>query len=365
MKNKRPASLILNGVHHTIDVVWDGLNEVYTQTQHGKSLSEFLKLWADSSDYLQVKTSGSTGIPKVIRLNKDDMVASAEMTAAFLGLKPGLNALLCLSTDYIAGMMMVVRAMVSGMQLILVQPSGNPLLHLPTGGRIDFAAMVPAQVFSALNNPQSKLLLEGIGTLIIGGAAINQNLEEQLMEMPGSIYATYGMTETITHVALRKINSSGRSNWFTPLPGIHPEMDHRGCLQLSLPYGHLQRVITNDLVELDPEGRFRWLGRIDHIINCGGIKLIPEQIEQKISAVSECRFFVASESDEKLGEIPVLIMEQPNLSAEGCNTLLQKLSGVLSKHEMPRHILTIPAFLMTSSGKIDRKATQLLAVRVV
>jgi len=291
---------------------FDELKEVaYSLIKEGqeyeKHLGNFLSDWLDEKNVVEVKTSGSTGIPKTILLKKEHMVNSAIATGAFFDLKPGNTALLCLPSQYIAGKMMLVRALVLGLELTHVTPSSNPLLHV--GKDYDFCAMVPLQ----LKNSLSKIAQ--IKTLLVGGTPLSIKLKEQVQQKRTKVYETYGMTETITHVAVREVNgvppssSSGVENCFQALANIHFSKDNRECLLISASQIADETVITNDIVNLISATRFEWLGRYDNVINSGGIKFSPEQLEAKLASFLEIPFFVAGIPDEELGQKLVLIYE--------------------------------------------------------
>ncbi len=353
-----PETLTLNGKHYSkelLQLLARSLVEE-TKTSWEQALGRFLLQWLDEKDFIEVRTSGSTGTPKAIILNKTAMVRSASMTGSFLDLREGQTALLCLSTAYIAGMMMVVRAMVHRLNLLTVPPSGFPLDYVTSGTAIDFAAMVPAQVYNALNSRESEQKLESIGTLIIGGAPVSPELENKVADLEGRIYATFGMTETITHIALRRINGAGRSDIYTALPGITLDTDAQGCLVAGVPYIEGGIVNTSDLVNITSPGSFRWLGRADHVINCGGIKLIPEVIEKKVASLIGTRFFIHAIPDQKLGEIPVLVLESNScLSEPEQETLLSRIKPLVDKAEFPRQIFLNERFSETENGKINRR----------
>lgn len=321
-----------------------------------KELGAFILAWLSPEDEIVVHTSGSTGNPKPIRHSKQAMVASALATGEFLGLKVGNTALLCLSAKAIAGMMMVVRAMVLELNLIIAAPDGHPLSQFPGNIILDFTAMVPAQVYNSINRAGDLKVLKQIPKLIIGGGEINPALEEQLIALPNAIYATYGMTETITHVALRNVNGVNRSDFFRALPGVKLETDARGCLIITAPRIRTEPIVTNDLVELQSNNKFRWLGRYDNIINRGGQKIIPEEVEREISAFISTRFFIHSYPDEKLGEVPVLILESAEINELNRRNLLNQLKLALGR-KAPSEIFTVARFWETGSGKLDREGT--------
>lgn len=380
------------------------IKELINKTQETPSfdwereLYFFVKEWISEDDAIEVKTSGSTGLPKVIKHKKEAMRQSAVMTCDFLGLKPGMKALLCLSTRSIAGMMMVVRAFERSLDIIPVAPVGHPLKDLNVNIEIDFCAMVPAQVFNSLKVPEERRILENIKNLIVGGAPVSYQLRQEISTFPGNVYATFGMTETMSHVALSKLNGPDASDEYRILPGIRIDIGRKmsteefpikqlnegivktGNLVIHVPYLENSPIITNDIVEMTGPQTFRWLGRLDHIINTGGFKIYPEDIEARIAPVmygieeenteiehnvsgrhSTQRYFIASVSDEKLGEVPVLLIEMdepPAVKKEiQVSSVLAKLSVLLQKHEVPRAVYFIPKFIETPTGKIIRSAT--------
>lgn len=325
----------------------------YNLTKEGApfevQLGEFLVDWASGKPTLEVNTSGSTGKPKKIVLKKEQMVNSALATAAFFQLRPKQTTLLCLPSTGIAGKMMLVRAMVLGLHLDVVEPSSTPLEN--NGKAYDFVAMVPMQAQKSLDQ------LHRVSTLIVGGAPVDITLKNQLGLLSTKVYETYGMTETITHIAVKEIAPEPQ-DYFETLPDIGITSDKRGCLVIDAPKISEEKVITNDLVELVAENKFKWLGRYDSIINSGGIKLVPEVIEEKLAAILKARFFVAGIPDETLGQQLVLVVEaEPEPFEE--NTLLNQIKGLksLSKYEVPKKIYFVRAFSETSTKKIDRSKT--------
>jgi len=306
------------------------------------TIGKFLLEWLSSSETITVSTSGSTGIPKLITLKKEQMINSALASGSFFKLKAGDSAFLCLPCDFIAGKMMLVRAMVLGLELDYVAPSSKPVMH--DNRTYDFAAMIPLQAQNLISK------LNNIKQLIIGGAVIHPNLEAQLKASTCQIYATYGMTETITHIAVRKLADS----YFKTLSGVTVTTDKRECLVIDAPQISDTKLITNDLVKLISNSEFEWLGRYDSIINSGGLKLIPEQIETKLNSLITARFFVAGLSDQVLGEKLVAFIE-----GEEDFTLLQKMKSIkaLSKYEVPKEIYFLPKFIETENGKLNRLKT--------
>lgn len=321
--------------------------------QGHSEIRDFLVEWFNDRDYVLGHTSGSTGKPKEIRLNKEDMRASARLTNTFLGIGEESVLLLSLSTSYIAGKMMVVRALEAGADLWVGEVSSHPLRELSERGeRIDLAAMVPMQVEETLKVPEERIRLNRVKHLLIGGAPVSPTLENGLRAINTHCYATYGMTETVSHVALKKLN--GDVVYFA-LGEVTFALDARGCLVIRAPHLQAGEFVTNDQVRLMDNRHFEWLGRWDHVINSGGIKFCPEVIERKIASAISCRFFVTSRPDKRLGERIALVLEGDVWEEEQSLELLRKLRQLLSPYEMPREILYLSRFFETSSGKIIRK----------
>ncbi|MBS1949964.1 MAG: O-succinylbenzoic acid--CoA ligase [Cytophagales bacterium] len=322
-----------------------------------KSTLSFCKAWVNNQQEFSIHTSGSTGKPKEIILQRKAMEVSAQATIRALQLKPGDTALVCLDTKYIAGQMMLVRSLINGMNIVATEPSGNPLKNIDE--QIEFAALVPYQLEKILNdNPQN---LNRIRCAIIGGAPINFASQEKIKQSKCSIYATYGMTETISHIALQKLNGEGVQEYFEAVENIALRLDARGCLCISTNY-LTNEVITNDLVELIDGKKFKWLGRIDHVINSGGVKVIPEKIESVIEHILDSlqikkRFFVTGLPDNQLGEKVVCCLEESELQPELLKKIKDLCQAQLSKNEIPREFKFIPKFIETSTNKINRKET--------
>ena len=330
---KIPNSLCVNGRVYSGEALKTEAGRLCASSvQWKKGLGEFLQQWTSPQDSITVYTSGSTGPAKAIQLDKKAMIASAGAT-------------------------MVVRSMVAEMNLIMLPPSGNPLKGTVKKLRADFAAMVPAQVFNCLNDEESRETFRTIEAVIIGGGEISPMLEAQLRELPNALYATYGMTETISHIALRRLNGPERSGFYTTLPGISIMTDSRGCLVIDAPGISEQTIRTNDLVETEGSNRFRWLGRYDNIINRGGKKLMPESIEKKLFPYIIQRFFIAGLPHDKYGEAPVLLIESADIPHENVQLLQNSIATALNREEMPLRIIAVPAFSETESGKINRKET--------
>jgi O-succinylbenzoic acid--CoA ligase len=311
----------------------------------------FLEQWLNSDSFITLQTSGSTGLPKQIRINKEYLLRSAQMTGDFFSLQPGMSALLCLSPDYIAGKMMVVRAMVLRLNLIVAKTESNPIQNLEQD--IDFAAMVPLQVGTILKVSPEKL--DRIKTLIIGGGPLSLSLEDSLQLSPTHCWHTYAMTETVSHIAARPVNGINRTNWFIPMPGVSVSVDSRSCLVIKAPQLAEGMIITNDLAELSGT-KFRITGRIDDVIVSAGFKLLPQEIEKKLSRQIQIPFFLIGKDHPEAGQIAVLFIEG-TLEQINITSLKSDLEHLLEPHEVPRKILMITRFKYLESGKIDRRAT--------
>lgn len=316
-----------------------------------KELYQFLNEWFSDSDSILVQTSGSTGDPKPIKLPKQVMIRSAERTIDYFGLKKNDRLLLSLPCRYIAGKMMVVRAIVGQMNLIAVDPATDfDFLQQET---FDFGAMVSNQVFKLFELTSGKEKIQNIRNLLIGGSAISAELETRISSLSNRIVSTYGMTETASHIAIRELSGDRKSAFYNCLPGISVSLGETGCLTVHLPEFD-EALETNDLAEVQSATSFRILGRADSVIISGGIKFSPELIEQKLEGIINRRFIISSVPDEKLGEKLALIIEG---DAFDTSTLEQKLAKILSNFERPRLITFRKKFYETASGKIIRKST--------
>lgn len=329
---------------------------------HQKTV-EFCRQWYTGQDVFELKTSGSTGIPKTITVTRQQMIASAAMTKVALNLKPGYNALVCLNTDLIAGKMMLVRGLEIGMQMYITYPDSNPFMHLQDGVKIDFAAMVPYQIQTILEkSPKKTPVLNSMKALIIGGAAVSESLVKIIQNIQTPVYSTYGMTETVSHIALKKLNGSDASEAFTTLPGIKISQDERGCLTIKGQVTNNSTITTNDVVELLNDQQFTWKGRADNIINSGGVKIQLEELELKASRILQRlnisnRFMISGLADKDFGTVVVLLIEG-NLSPEIKAQLSHLLRTDLHKYETPKEIYYVDFFKETQSGKVDRNATK-------
>lgn len=336
------------------------------------TVNDFLQEWNSPSETLLVHTSGSTGKPKPMWVEKQRMLNSAHITCDFLGLRPGDSALLCMSLDYIAGKMMVVRSIERKLRLFSVKPSGHPLsdesLTKMVEMDFDFVAMVPMQVYNTLQVPQERERLSRIKHLIIGGGAIDDALAEELRSLPGAVWSTYGMTETLSHIALRRLNGEEASEWYQPFDSVGVSLNSDGCLVIDAPLVCSEPLVTNDIAEIKqqetsshssdasssskvsfPHVLFRIKGRKDNVICSGGIKIQIEEVENLLRQHLDAPFLLAKKKDEKFGEIAVLVTESGDL--EGVEAICRQ---VLPKYWVPRQYLHFDQLPMTETGKPKR-----------
>lgn len=307
-------------------------------------LARFLREWFSNDSFVCVKTSGSTGAPKSIQLQKTSMIQSAVATASFFKLPSKTTALCCLSIDFIAGKMMVVRALTQGWCLDIITPSSTPLKKVCH--TYDFAAMVPLQ----LTNSLDKMHL--IRKLIVGGGEVSYQLEKSINKLKTEVFATYGMTETITHIAIKPLNGPNQTSNYQVFPNITIDIDQRNCLVIKAPRISSNIIVTNDIVELISENEFNWKGRFDNVINSGGIKLHPEVLEKNISTKINRRFFVAGIPDKKLEKKLILLIEGGPYPIK-----YDEVFAELKKFEIPKEIFFIEKFVETETKKIQRSKT--------
>ncbi len=316
-----------------------------------KNVYRFILQFVNDEQFILQRTSGSTGEPKDIELLKAAMVASAQLTAKTLRLSKNETALLCLPVDYIAGKMMVVRAIVTGLNLILTEPSSTP--ETEKYPSVDFCAMVPLQVHHLIRNET----LKRIKTLIIGGAAIGPELKQILSGFPNTIFETYGMTETCSHIALKKISGNNTDSHFRALEGIIFEKQDNGCLTIRAPF-LAEPMYTTDLVELIDLKSFKLIGRLTETINSGGLKIQPEEMEKKYSKIIQHPCAVIGKEDPVLGQKLVLFVET-NLPDFNPKLYIDLLSEKLDKKFVPKEIVALKKLPRNKSFKIDRKVLQI------
>ncbi len=323
-------------------------------------LEEFLTEWNSPCPTVTVHTSGSTGQPKAMQVEKTRMRASARMTCDFLGLTSGTTALLCMDLRYIGAKMMVVRALERHLKLVTVAPGGHPLASLPeeyrAPGSIHFAAMVPLQVYNTLQDPQEAALLQSVNHIIIGGGAIDAALERKLKHFPHHVWSTYGMTETLSHIALRRLNGREASPYYVPFPGVSLSVDANQCLIIHAPSVCSGPLHTHDRVELLPDQRFRVLGRADNVIVSGGVKIQIEEVEDTLRPFLAAPFLITKAADEKFGECVVIISEETDMAE-----LSEICTNTLPRYWVPRRYLHTDRIPLTPNGKPARAEAERLA----
>lgn len=349
---KKNNVVIIEGATYTKNELLEKANKLCADPdQPGwiKDVYSFIINWFDESKTIAVKTSGTTGTPKMIRLSKAAMISSAKRTLSYFNVKAYNKVMLCLPARFIAGKMMIVRAMVGKLNLLIREPSAN--FYEKLDEVVDFVALVPIQMQRFLEHPEKQKYVK---TVLIGAAPLDEAIEKEIQQMSSPVYHSYGMTETITHVALRQINGLNRSKEYIAIAGVTFSTDEKECLLINADF--LPHTIhTKDVVDLLDSHRFEWRGRVDTVINSGGIKIFPEEIEKKLNGLFEQRFIIAGIPDEELGEKVSLILEGPPLSKAEQERLTTQLKKVLDKYSIPKAIHTIPQFPETPNGKIKRK----------
>lgn len=357
-------------------------DEVVAQLRFELELLVFLRTWFDDSPELEVKTSGSTGTPKVMSVSKERMMNSARLTLEFLQLKRGDRALLCMPLEYIAGKMVVVRALVGGLDLQVVAPCGHPLQKVAAD--LDFAAMIPLQVYNSLQEPGERARLAAVKQLIIGGGAIDAALEQELRSFPHQVWSTYGMTETLSHIALRRLNGPEASEFYQPFAHVKLSLSPEDTLVIEAPLVSAQTLVTNDIVVFNDKGQFRIKGRKDNVINSGGIKLQIEELESQLKALQpQWDFLISSQSHPKFGQVVVLLLTKRSLPSElgelsdlsdpnelsekseqsSVRAFLQTQLRALTRFARPKRYLLVDELPRTGNNKPDRAAAQRLAQR--
>lgn len=338
----------LEGFHYNredlMEVAYSFIKEGYPYQQQ---LGLFLLDWLDNKDYIKVKTSGSTGKPKMLKIKKQAMINSAITTGDFFDLTPGKKVLNCLPSNFIAGKMMMVRAIVLGLEVDMVVPSALPRIDYEKD--YDFCAFTPMQLKNFAK------YLKSIKTVIVGGGRVSNHIKSLIKDKKPQVYETYGMTETVSHIAVKKLNNfvgDDTDKYFTTLPGINISKDDRGCLVIDAPKLSDDTIVTNDLVEIYSENQFEWIGRFDNMINTGGIKVFPEKIEEKLQDKMDGRqFFIYGIEDDTLGEKIIMVIEGSEKDID------DTLFDALDKFEKPKDIFFSRKFKETASGKIHRAHT--------
>ncbi|MFZ4786270.1 MAG: AMP-binding protein [Flavobacteriales bacterium] len=327
---------------------WFGENIDVPEVWHSmpKEVQQVVLEWRNAHSHIQAKTSGSTGTPKVIQLDKTEVKASAILTAATFGIEQGATILHNLPVEFIAGKVMLIRALVNDWNVIYAEPTVN--VPLPEVS-IDFAAFTPLQLNALFQNQQTRL--NRISTMIIGGGEVSVDLKKQIQALSGRVFATYGMTETITHIAWSDLKEESLHTWFRPIEGVSISLSPESTLMIQALHLGNKIIQTNDLAEIDAFGRFRILGRIDFIINSGGLKVNPAVLEGELQTILAQPFFVGAKTDVILGQKVVLFVE-----GEMSKALKEKVLFLFGDRvDRPREICEIHKFDYTTTGKLIRK----------
>lgn len=339
------ARLVAEGAENYPSAIWD--------------LYLFLNEWFNDSPVITVHTSGSTGMPKELVVRKDQMMQSARLTCEFLNLQAGDTALLCMNLRYIGAMMVVVRSLVAGLNLIVRPASGHPLSDISVP--LKFAAMVPLQVYNTLHTPEEKEQLKQTGILIIGGGAVDEALEAEIKSLPIAVYSTYGMTETLSHIALRRLNGNSASDHYYPFSSVELSLSPENTLVIKAPLVCDDILQTNDIARIYPDGSFIILGRKDNVINSGGIKIQAEEVEKLLRPFIPVPFVITSVPDPRLGQAVTLLFEG-ELDME---ELKDKVQEILSPYHRPKYIRMVDFIPQTGNGKINRVECRTLAEKLL
>ncbi|KAA6436868.1 AMP-binding protein [Dyadobacter flavalbus] len=320
---------------------------------------DFIESWLGGKKEFILNTSGSTGTPKPIAISRNQLTSSAAMTGNALALGSGTRALVCLNISYIAGLMMLVRGMELGWKLTVIEPASNPLLKLDHE-KFDFTALVPLQLSGILENPETESQVYKLGKILLGGAPVGIALQRKILDLAVPVYQSYGMTETVSHVALRRLNGEKPELHYTFLPGIEFGLDERNCLYVSGAVTNGEKVQTNDLVEIHGN-TFKWIGRADNIINSGGIKMVLDEVDARMAEVFynlniPNPFFAWFRPDEKLGQMLILIIEG-TIAAITPEMLLAEIRKQNSAYETPKHVYFVDQFTRTATDKVDKRRT--------
>lgn len=317
------------------------------------------RLMADGS--IDVRTSGTTGAPRAFRSGIQDILASIALTRDAFGLVEGDRALLCVPSGFVAGKMMLARAMVLGLDLHVIDPQGGVLNNLRTTDRFRFAAMIPLQLHTALMHDRARID-EQFDTILLGGGPVSDGLVAMLRGMRTRIVLGYASTETLTHVALRPLNGPDASDVYTAQRDVTFASGGQGCLVVRTPHLSVKEHVTNDAVEVLDERHMRWLGRLDHVILSGGRKIHPERLEATTEGIIPIPHFFAALPDERLGQAVVLVLETGAPGSAPSMELMERINAALHEHDRPRRVITLRSFIRTGTGKVDRNSTLALAV---
>lgn len=353
------SSIRLNGVIYTKSNLSDFIGTADTSEENTfyTEIINFLVEWFNEDDTVLVHTSGSTGEPKPMYLRKEYMINSAKLTCSFFGLNENSTALLCMPVRYIAGKMMLVRAIVSKFSLAVVVPSSRPLQFISIP--FNFIAVVPLQLYTSLDNEIDAQRFDACDTVLVGGGSISSELQQKVKPLSCKVYSSYGMTETVSHIALRKLNGEDCSEYYRTLPNVKLSISDDETLLIDAPLVASSLLKTNDLVEFNSDGEFKVLGRIDNIINSGGVKLQIEKIEEKLQNLFDFPSVITSIEDARLGNVVTLLFASPNNYKP--ENLREQMREVLSTYELAKYIFNVDKIPLTETKKVDRVACRRLA----
>ncbi len=322
-----------------------------------REIWQFVLDWLNPAiNSIRVSTSGSTGSPKVISHSKQAMLESATLTCRALQMHKGDTALLCLPITKIGGMMMLVRSVFCRLDLYCIKPSVTPLQQLSAETKLNFAAFTPMQLHSATKNYGQFKLAESIDKIILGGEAISAEVLQLVTRLENAVYATFGMTETISHIALKRLNGINPDKHFKVLGDVKIATGDENRLVIEAPGLGQPYLVTNDVVEVISTTEFDWLGRTDNVINSGGVKIHPEEIEQQLQPNIQPAFFIGQVPDVRTGQKLVLAIEMTVLSESDMKEL-SEIFAKLEKLQRPKSVLLINRFVRTPNGKIKRHET--------
>jgi len=356
-----PTALLLNGREFSYDALRQTPTPNASLNGYEARVLELLRQWLVGAQEFGQRTSGSTGDPQLVVLTRRQLAASAARTGDYFDLGPGDRALVCLNCEYIGGKMMLIRGLERHMHLTVVEPHADPFTEVAAEAKFDFAAFVPLQLGAMLAAGRAPRLNQ-MRAILVGGAGVAPSLLRQIEQLTVPVYLTYGMTETASHIALRRLNGPEASPHYRGLPGLHLGQDERGCLTVRGDVTNDELVVTNDRIELLDRHTFDWLGRVDFVINSGGVKVQAEKVELVLDvALAEVgesrRTCVAGRPDERLGQALTAYVEGPSLPPATEAQVLELLRARLGKYEVPRALVYVPTFATTASGKLDRGAT--------
>ncbi|WP_420579770.1 AMP-binding protein [Reichenbachiella sp.] len=338
------------------------LNDLRDAYPEASKLVQFIKGWIDGDTSFQLQTSGSTGTPKIIHVSREQIIASVEATSKFLRLKSSHQALICLDPNFVASIMMAARCLLNDMDCLVTKPSSNPIKSIDK--RIDFASFVPFQIYKMMEE-NTIHELSTIKNILVGGAPLTHSGFETLANINTNIFVTYGMTETVSHIALMRVKGIFSDAYYEVLPGIQIGQDTDGCLHITGAVTEGKKIQTNDSVEMLDKNKFRWLGRRDHVINSGGIKIHPEQIEKSIERYFSSDFMISWNPSAQLGNECILLTENQAIPQEKINAIEKLILKGFSKFHVPKKVIVVKQFERTSSGKVKREATRMKALELL